>query len=109
MRWCHEVSAMQSTLLPPLKPMPVREMLWLFLGTRLVLVIGTCLSFILFPVPAHVYPQSPVDMVGLLLSWKHWDAIDYIQIAQSGYQNITETAFFPLFPMLVKGVALLFG
>ena len=84
-------------------------MLWLFLGTRVLLVIGTFLSFILFPVPSHVYPQSPVDMMGLLLSWKHWDAIDYIQIAQSGYQNVLETAFFPLFPMLVKGVALLFG
>lgn len=100
---------MQSTLLPPLKPMPVRDMLWLFLGTRLLLVIGTYLSFILFPVPAHVYPQSPVDMTGLLLSWKHWDAIDYIQIAQFGYQNSVETAFFPLFPILVKCVALLFG
>lgn len=100
---------MQSTLLPPLKPTPVRDMLWLFLGTRLLLVVGTYLSFILFPVPPHVYPQTPVDILGLLLSWKHWDAIDYIQIAQSGYQNITETAFFPLFSMLVKCVALLFG
>jgi hypothetical protein len=100
---------MQSTLLPPLKPTPVRDMLWLFLGTRLLLVIGTYFSFILFPVPPHVYPQSPVDMMGLLFSWKHWDANDYIQIAQSGYQNITETAFFPLFPILVKCMALLFG
>ena len=100
---------MQSTLLPPLKPTPVRDMLWLFLGTRLLLVIGTYISFILFPVPPHVYPQSPVDMTGLLLSWRHWDANDYVQIAQSGYQNISETAFFPLFPFLVKCMALLFG
>ncbi len=84
-------------------------MLWLFLGTRLLLVIGTYISFILFPVPPHVYPQSPVDMTGLLLSWRHWDANDYVQIAQFGYQNISETAFFPLFPFLVKCMALLFG
>ena len=99
---------MRPTFLPPVKPVPVRDTLWLFLGTRVLLVIGTYLSFILFPVPAHVYPQSPVDMTGLLLSWKHWDAIDYIQIAQSGYQNGLQTAFFPLFPLLAKGMALLF-
>jgi Gpi18-like mannosyltransferase len=100
---------MRSRLLPPLKPIPVRDMLWLFLGTRLLLVIGTYLSFILFPVPPHVYPQSPVDMVGLLSSWKHWDAVAYIQIAQYGYQSVSDTAFFPLFPILVKCVALLLG
>lgn len=99
---------MRSTLLPPLKPAPLREMLWLFLGTRVTLVLGTYLTFILFPVPPHVYPHSPVDMTGLLLSWQHWDAIDYIQIAQYGYQNVLQTAFFPLFSLLVKGVALLF-
>ena len=48
--------------------------------------------------------------MGLLLSWKHWDAIDYIQIAQSGYQNVLETAFLPaLFHAGRKCVALLFG
>src|SRR5690349_8478551 len=108
MRIAIEESAMRSTFLPPLKPAPVRDMLWLFLGTRLLLVIGTYLSFILFPVPAHVYPEKPVDMMGLLLSWQHWDANDYIQIAQSGYQNVLQTAFFPLFSMLTKGVAFLF-
>src|SRR5579859_156238 len=108
MRIAIEESAMRLTFLPPVKPVPVRDMFWLFLGTRVLLVVGTYLSFILFPVPAHVYPQTPVDMTGLLLSWKHWDAIDYIQIAQSGYQNVLQTAFFPLFPILVKSVALLF-
>src|ERR1051326_7277700 len=108
MRIAIEELTMRLTFLPPVKPAPVRDMLWLFLGTRVLLVIGTYLSFILFPVPAHVYPQKPVDMMGLLLSWQHWDAVDYIQIAQSGYQNVLQTAFFPLFSLLAKGVALLF-
>ena len=92
-----------------MKRAPIADILWLFVATRLLLVAATFIGFILFPVPPHVYPVQPVDVMGLLTSWNHWDAVHYIQIAQSGYQNIFDTAFFPLFPLLIKGGALLLG
>src|SRR5690348_3900334 len=92
-----------------MKRAPIADILWLFVATRLLLVAATFIGFILFPVPPHVYPVRPVDMAGLLTSWNHWDAVHYTQIAQFGYQNIYNTAFFPLFPLLIKGGALLLG
>src|SRR6266851_1927777 len=92
-----------------MKRAPIADILWLFIATRLLLVAVTYIGYILFPVPPHVYPVQSVDIVGLLTSWNHWDAARYMQIAQSGYQNIYDTAFFPLFPLLIKGGALLIG
>ncbi len=92
-----------------MKRAPISDIIWLFVGTRLLLVLVTYIGFILFPVPPHVYPVVPVDVAGLLTSWNRWDAARYTQIAQFGYQSIYDTAFFPLFPLLIKGIALLFG
>lgn len=92
-----------------MKRAPISDIIWLFVGTRLLLVLVTYIGFILFPVPPHVYPVVPVDVTGLLTSWNRWDAVHYTQIAQFGYQSIYDTAFFPLFPLLIKGIALLFG
>jgi Gpi18-like mannosyltransferase len=92
-----------------MKRAPISDIIWLFVGTRLLLVLVTYIGFILFPVPPHVYLVVPVDVTGLLTSWNHWDAVHYTQIAQFGYQSIYETAFFPLFPLLIKGIALLLG
>jgi hypothetical protein len=92
-----------------MKRAPVSAILWLFLGTRLLLLAGTYLSYILFPVPPHLYPNTGVDIAGLLNSWDRWDGQRYVHVAQYGYQNIYDTPFFPLFPLLIKGLALLFG
>jgi len=92
-----------------MKRAPVSDILWLFLGTRLLLLAGTYLSYILFPVPPHLYPNTAVDLPGLLTSWDHWDAQRYVHVAQYGYQNVFDTPFFPLFPLLMKGLALVFG
>jgi hypothetical protein len=92
-----------------MKRAPVSDILWLFLGTRLLLLAGTYFSFILFPVPPHVYPSTPVDVAGLLTSWNHWDATRYVDVAQYGYRDVFYTPFFPLLPLLIKGIALLCG
>lgn len=91
------------------KRVPVADILWLFLGTRLLLIVGTYLSFILLPVPPHVYPSTPVDVMGLLTSWNHWDATRFLDIAQYGYRDVTDSPFFPLFPLLIRGIAWLCG
>ncbi len=92
-----------------MKRAPLSDILWLFLGTRLLLIAGTYFTYILFPVPPHVYPHTAVDVVGLLTSWDHWDAQRYVHIAQYGYQSIYDTPFFPLLPLLIKGIAFIFG
>lgn len=92
-----------------MKRAPISDIIWLFVGTRLLLVLVTYIGYILFPVPPHVYPVVPVDVTGLLTSWNRWDAVHYTQIAQFGYQSIYDTAFFPLFPLLIKGIAWPFG
>ena len=78
------------------------DIFWLFIGTRLLLIMVTYISFILFPVPAHFYPNTPVDIVGLFTSWNRWDAANFTYIAQFGYTRVELTAFFPLFPLLIK-------
>jgi Mannosyltransferase (PIG-V) len=92
-----------------MKRAPTSDIIWLFVGTRVLLVLVTFIGFILFPVPPHVYPVSAVNISALLTSWNHWDAANFTRIAQYGYQTIYDTAFFPLFPLLIKGVAFLFG
>lgn len=92
-----------------MKRAPISDILWLFSGTRLLLIAVTYFSYILFPVPPHLYPNTGVDVAGLLTSWDHWDASRFIDVAQFGYQDITYTPFFPLFPLLIKGVAWLCG
>lgn len=101
-----------SITLPHLKQTPVRKIAELFLGTRLLLVILTYISFPLFSLPPHVYSAKPPAAMSFLLAWNRWDAVFYVRIAQYGYQHyqsLHAVAFFPLFPLLVKAVALLFG
>ena len=92
-----------------MKRAPTSDIIWLFVATRVLLVLVTYIGFILFPVPPHVYPVSAVNITALLTSWNHWDAANFTRIAQNGYQTIYDTAFFPLFPLLIKCIAFLFG
>jgi Mannosyltransferase (PIG-V) len=46
----------------------------------------------------------------LLNPWAHWDGVWFIKIAKSGYADGDgSTAFFPLFPTLLRYVGILFG
>ena len=94
-----------------MKRAPTSDIIWLFVVTRLLLVLVTYITFILFPVHPHVYPNTPVDITALLTSWNRWDAANYTRIAQYGYQTKYDydAAFFPLFPWLIKSIAFLFG
>jgi len=59
----------------------------------------TYFGYILLVVPKD--STMPVNMFSLLNSWNHWDATNYVRIAQYGYQNVYDLAFFPLFPALI--------
>lgn len=82
-----------------MKRAPVRDIIWLFLATRLILVMVTYFAYVLLTTPR--YSNIPVDTVALFASWSHWDAANYVRIAQFGYQTPFDVAFFPLFPLLI--------
>lgn len=45
----------------------------------------------------------------LLYAWKRWDVLWYITIAHLGYWREQAAAFFPLYPMLIKGATFVIG
>ena len=50
------------------------------------------------------------DIKCFLQSWWRWDAVWYVEIAHYGYQHYPRnTAFFPLFPFLIRVLGTLFG
>ncbi len=90
-----------------MKRAPVRDILWLFTGTRLILMMVTYFAYILLTAPK--YSSTPVDTAALLTSWNHWDAANYVRIAQFGYQTPFDVAFFPLLPLMIAGCAYVLG
>lgn len=81
------------------KRAPTQDILWLFIATRLLLVLITYFSYILLT--QEKYSSAPIAFSTLLASWNQWDAKIYLRIAQSGYQSPYDTAFFPLFSLLI--------
>jgi Gpi18-like mannosyltransferase len=89
------------------KDIPVRDIFWLFLITRAALIAITYIAYTLFTVPGH--SSIPVDSIALLTSWDRWDALNYVRIAQYGYEQRVDLAFFPLFPLLIGCIGHLLG
>jgi hypothetical protein len=52
---------------------------------------------------------TPDVPLGTLNIWAHWDGAWYSQIAAEGYETHASTAFFPLYPLLMRSFAELFG
>ena len=90
-----------------MKRAPVRDIILLFVATRLILVMVTYVAYILLIAPK--YSSAPENTMALLASWNHWDAANYVRIAQFGYQTPYDVAFFPLFPLLIAAIAHLLG
>jgi Gpi18-like mannosyltransferase len=86
-----------------LKRTPVRDIVWLFIATRLLLIFITYISYILFTAPN--YSNTPVDVFALLTSWDRQEVTTYLRIAQYGYRTLADLAFFPLFPWLIAGIS----
>lgn len=90
-----------------MKRTPIRDIVWLFIGTRLLLLLVTYVMYILLT--SQVYSSTPIDTVALFTSWNHWDAANYTRIAQYGYQTVYDLAFFPLFPFLIACISHFLG
>jgi hypothetical protein len=88
---------------------------WIFLLSRFVILICTYMGMGRFKVNAAGAAAGPHECLrtpGLCLrAWYVFDTPHFVAIAHSGYQNLPayETAFFPLYPLLVRPVGWLFG
>jgi Gpi18-like mannosyltransferase len=98
---------LQQRLTAFFQVIPVRDIVWLFLITRLALIAITYIAYTLFTVPGH--SSTPVDSIALLTSWNRWDALNYVRIAQHGYEQRVDLAFFPLFPFLIAIIGHVLG
>jgi len=92
---------------------PLRRALFAAVGSRVLIFAAAFVAATLigaqglpvgwrFPLRAEVFH----GWLGALLNpWAHWDGVWYIKIATSGYADADgSTAFFPLFPMLLRYV-----
>lgn len=60
--------------------------------------------------PAHL--TAPFGFFGNLVvaPFARWDSVWYLAIAQGGYDHqVARTAFFPLYPLLLSGLGVIFG
>jgi hypothetical protein len=90
-----------------MKRTSVRDILWLFVATRLLLLLLTYVMYILLT--AKKYSSTAVDAAALFTSWNRWDAANYTRIAQYGHQSVFDLAFFPLFPFLITCISRVLG
>lgn len=84
-----------------------KDIIGLFTVTRLLLLLVTYIGFVLLT--NRLETPVAVNVAEMGASWNHWDAANYVRIAQFGYDTYYDVAFFPLFPLLVHIVALPFG
>lgn len=71
-------------------------------ATRLVYAVLTYVSLVFAA-------NQPSSARAVLLAWDIWDATWYQLISRVGYASIETTAFFPLYPMLIRGVSVVLG
>lgn len=92
-----------------------RSVLLPFIATRLIWIAVGLFAVNFMPNPTYAeYAQrgwflSPHFLIDL---WTHWDAKWYLSIVETGYQpsadltsTISNVAFFPLYPYLIKAVS----
>ncbi len=78
-----------------------KDILPIYLAVHLIIFIISCLAFLLVSKDSSRQIQP---LYILWQQWQHWDANYYVGIATLGYTNRQVMAFFPLYPLLIRGV-----
>lgn len=73
----------------------------IYLAVHLAFFVITCLS-VLFTLKDFSWQALPTRT--LWQSWDRWDTTHFTHIASYGYTDYTRTAFFPLYPLLERGL-----
>jgi Mannosyltransferase (PIG-V) len=79
-----------------------KRILPVYIAMHLALFATSCLA-VLFRMPDFQGKGMPLQT--LWLSWRHWDSGHFVSIALHGYDQLYRTAFFPLFPILERGLS----
>ncbi len=89
-----------------------REAAWIFVISRLVILFATLIGVEQFPYFMQSRPQDCLAAVDRCLQvWNQWDNGHFVNIALNGYAPPYqyETAFYPLWPLLIHLVGSIFG
>lgn len=89
-----------------------KDIAWIFLVSRVVIVVLSFLGRSLFSLyRSNVATNCFLQRHECFYTWMRFDVFSYMSIAQSGYivNTAKSTAFFPLFPTLIRFPAHLFG
>jgi hypothetical protein len=86
---------------------PRAEPGWTLVGIRVAYWVGTALALLWLPLRAGIAPfhayEARTDL--LFNTFAQWDAQWFVSIAEHGYDSKQATSFFPLYPLVVHGVA----
>jgi Gpi18-like mannosyltransferase len=78
-----------------------QEILPIYIATHIAAFVTTCLS-VLFIHKDFDWSSSPLST--LWQAWNRWDTGHFTSIATQGYVNALKTAFFPLYPLLMRAL-----
>lgn len=78
----------------------------IYLATHLVFLV---LSYLVALMIINPYAQPHAPLQTLLSFWNRWDTHHFLTIATQGYNQVNETAFFPLYPLLIHLVSSVVG
>src|SRR5215472_11232835 len=87
----------------------VRQATAMWAVTRVAYFLVTYFAVLLVAAGTTVnYSPGAIGFVSmpqaLLQSWNRWDTVHYLDIATRGYASAEQSAFFPLYPMLISAV-----
>lgn len=83
---------------------PIRQGTVFWTATQIILILFAWVALVLF-VPLAVRTLTTTPPYWFVGGWGYWDGIHYRTIAWSGFSKPELTAFFPLFPLLVRACA----
>jgi Gpi18-like mannosyltransferase len=84
----------------------LKNVLPIYISIHLAFFVITCLA-VLFIIPDFSWKALPIDT--LWQSWYRWDSVHFSYLATHGYSDWWRTAFFPLFPLLERYLAVVTG
>lgn len=86
----------------------IAEAAAMWAATRVTMAAFTYFA-LLIRIGGHEHGSVSVPLHNLLTAWNQWDGYWYTTIAARGYWTQQSTAFFPLYPLLIKAGTLVIG
>lgn len=92
----------------------VRQATAMWAVTRVAYLLVTYFAVLLVAAGTAVnYSPGAIGFVSmpqaLIQSWNRWDTVHYLDIAAHGYATVEQSAFFPLYPLLIGVVTFVLG